>query len=76
MHRASIERRLDVVEASIPVKLPKVAIILQWPDGHCSHNGLDFKDMEEALDVLKPDEAIPVKVTDYSKPQPKAQGGQ
>ena len=76
MQRATVKKRMDAIEASMPVKMPKVAIILQWPDGHCSHNGLDFKDMEEALDLLKPDEAIPVKVIDYSiKPQTASQEG-
>ena len=76
MQKATINRRLSAIEAAMPVKMPKVAIILQWPDGHCTHNGQDYADMAEALELLKPAEVIPVRVIDYSKPQTKAQGGQ
>ena len=76
MQKATINKRLSAIEAAVPVKMPNVAIILQWPDGHCTHNGQDFADMAEALDVLRPEEHIPVQVVDYSQPQTKAQGGQ
>lgn len=76
MQRTTVKRRMDAIEAALPVRLPKVAIILQWPDGHCSHNGIDYADMAEALDILQPDEHIPVAVVDYSQPQHKAQGEQ
>ena len=69
MRLTGLKKRLSAIEAAMPVKMPKVAIILQWPDGHCTHNGQDYADMAEALELLKPAEVIPVRVIDYSQPQ-------
>lgn len=72
MQKATINKRLSAIEAAMPVKMPKVAIILQWPDGHCTHDGQDYADMAEALELLKPADFIKVDVLDYRKPQPTA----
>ena len=74
MRHATIKRRLDALENALPVKFPRVAIVLQWPDGRCSHGGMDFRDMEEAIALIKADEIIPVQVTDYSLPQAPKEG--
>lgn len=68
MQKATIKKRMDAIEAALPVKMPKVAIILQWPDGHCTHNAIDYADIDEALEILRPEEHIVVQVVDYSKP--------
>ena len=53
MQRATINRRL--------------LILLLWPDGHASHDGLHYADLPEALEVLKPHDHILVEVQDHSK---------
>jgi hypothetical protein len=52
--------------------MPKVKIILQWPDGHCTHDALDYASIDEALEILRPEEHIVVQVQDMSKPAEKA----
>lgn len=68
MQRHAIERRISALEDAMPQRIPNVAIILQWQDGHCAHNGLEYGSIDEALDVLMPDDHIIVDVVDYSKP--------
>ena len=69
MQRATIKRRLSALEAAIPVKMPRVAIVLVWPDGHASHDCQDYADIAEAKELISADEFIEVAVIDYSQPQ-------
>lgn len=72
MHHERIKRRLDAIAASIPKPMPKVVILLVWPDGHCSHDATDYASVDEALEILRPEEHIVVQVEDMSKPAQKA----
>lgn len=38
--------------------------ILLWPDGHATHNGLDYSSLQELIDVLQPDDYVLCEVTD------------
>ena len=58
----------------MPIKMPKVAIVLVWPD-HCTHNSIDYRDIAEAKELIQADEFIEVAVIDYSKPQTASQEG-
>lgn len=68
MHRDSINRRLAALESQYPEPMPKVTIILQWPDGHCTHDVTHYVSLQEAMDILHPEDVILVDVRDMSKP--------
>lgn len=70
--RQSITKRVAALESQFPERMPKVKIILQWQDGHCTHNALDYASLDEALEILRPEEHIVVQVQDMSKPAAKA----
>ncbi len=72
MKNDTIRRQLAAISAQIPERMPKVKIILQWPDGHCTHDALDYASIDEALEILRPEEHIVVQVQDMSKPAAKA----
>ena len=68
MRNDTIKRQLAALAAQIPERMPKVVILLVWPDGHCSHDAIDYASVDEALDILRPDEHILCEVQDMSKP--------
>ena len=66
--RQNITKRIAALETQYPEPMPKVIVLLVWPDGHATHNSIDYASVDEALDVLRPEDHIICRVIDYSKP--------
>ncbi len=39
-------------------------VILLWQDGHATHGGLDYATLQEAIDILQPDDYVLCEITD------------
>lgn len=68
MRKDTIKRELAALSARIPERMPKVIVLLVWPDGHATHDAIDYASVDEALDILRPEDHIICRVIDYSKP--------